>query len=79
MEDSCTLITVGGTFVSQLIVENKCGPSITIMDISTLSFSGMVQSDLIQINSTTYYKNLTWTPTVSQTGYQVMCAMAFDR
>ena len=51
----------------------------TIDDIATLSFSGMIQSNLDAVNSSLYYKNLTWIPTVAQLGYQVMCAMAFDR
>ncbi len=51
----------------------------TIVDIATLSFPGMVSSTIAEINSTEYYKNLTWTPTSAQLGYQVMCAMAFDR
>jgi nitrogen fixation protein FixH len=62
-----------------LIAINECGANVTIVDIATLSFSGMVQSNLTMTNSTTYNKNLTWTPTAAQIGYQVMCAMAFDR
>ncbi|CAF1135214.1 unnamed protein product [Rotaria sordida] len=31
------------------------------------------------LNETTYYKSFSWTPTVAQSGYQVICAMAFDR
>ncbi|CAF1020325.1 unnamed protein product [Rotaria sordida] len=30
------------------------------------------------LNSSVYYKNLTWTPTISQVGYQVMCAVALN-
>lgn len=73
------LIQVGETVSFQLIAINNCGPSITIDDIATLSFSGIVKSDLVMINSTTYYKNFTWTPTIAQIGYQVMCAMAINR
>lgn len=76
---SCMLVQVGQTISFQLIATNQCGSNITIDDIATLSFSGMVQTTIIQMNSTIYYKNLTWTPTTSQVGYQVMCAMAFDR
>ncbi|CAF4547441.1 unnamed protein product [Rotaria sp. Silwood1] len=38
LEDSCVPITVGQTFSSMLIAINNCGPSVTIEDISTLSF-----------------------------------------
>ena len=79
MEQSCTTVTVGQNFTSQIIAINYCYPNATIVDIATLSFAGMVKSNLIQQNSSVYYKNLTWTPTSDQIGYQVMCAMAFDR
>ncbi|CAF3427839.1 unnamed protein product [Rotaria sp. Silwood1] len=75
---SCIPITVGHTFTSHLIAINNCGSSVTIIDISTLSFAGMVQSSIIQQDSMTYYKTLSWIPTTSQLGYQVMCAMALD-
>ncbi|CAF5006832.1 unnamed protein product [Rotaria sp. Silwood1] len=78
LEDSCTPITVGQTFHSMLIAINHCGASVTIVDISTLSFSGMIKGDLIEFNTSTYYKTLSWTPTSSQLGYQVMCAMALN-
>ncbi|CAF0847205.1 unnamed protein product [Rotaria sp. Silwood1] len=75
---SCIPITVGHTFTSHLIAINNCGSSVSIIDISTLSFAGMVQSSIIQQDSMTYYKTLSWIPTTSQLGYQVMCAMALD-
>ncbi|CAF2386242.1 unnamed protein product [Rotaria sp. Silwood2] len=79
LEDSCLSITVGQTFNSMLIAINNCGASVTIVDISTLSFPGVVKGNLIRFNTSTYYKMISWTPTSSQLGYQVMCAMAFDR
>lgn len=78
-ERSCIPVQVGQTFTSRLIAINSCGSGVTITDIATLSFSGMVQSSVIQQNSTTYYKTLSWTPTASQIGFQVMCAMAINR
>lgn len=79
MIDSCILIQVNQTFSSQLIAISNCGSTVTIDDIATLSFPGMIKGSLTMINSTTYYKSLTWTPTTAQIGYQVMCAMALDR
>jgi hypothetical protein len=79
MIDSCILVQVNQTFSSQLIAINNCGSTVTIDDIATLSFPGMIKGSLTMINSTTYYKSLTWTPTTAQIGYQVMCAMALDR
>lgn len=79
IEQSCTSVIVNQTFTSQLIAINNCASPVTLVDIATLSFSGMLQTSMAQLNSTVYYKNLSWTPTTSQLGYQVMCAMAFDR
>ncbi|CAF3859372.1 unnamed protein product [Rotaria sordida] len=78
LEDACIPITVGQTFNSLLIAINNCGPSVTIDDIATLSFPGIAKGNLVKFNTSTYYKTLSWTPTSSQIGYQVMCAMAFD-
>ncbi len=79
IEQSCTSVIVGQTFTSQIIAINYCGPTVNISDIATLSFAGMIKSNIIELNSSVYYKNLTWTPTSAQLGYQVMCAMAYDR
>jgi hypothetical protein len=78
-EDSCTSVIVGQQFTSELLAVNNCGPTVTIADISTLSFSGMVKGNLAAINSSLYYETLTWTPTSAQLGYQLMCSMAIDR
>lgn len=76
---SCIPIKVNETFTSQLLAINRCGSNVSIVDIATLSFTGMHQSSITQVNSSISYKNLTWTPTISQLGYQVMCAMAVNR
>lgn len=76
---SCIPVLVGQTFTSRLIGINNCGSGVSIVDIATLSFAGMVQSSVIRQDSVNYYKTLTWTPTSSQLGFQVMCAMAVDR
>ncbi|CAF4760904.1 unnamed protein product [Rotaria sp. Silwood1] len=78
VEEACIPVTVGQTFNSQLIAINNCGSTVTIVDIATLSFTGMVKGNIIQLNRTTYYKTLSWIPTTDQLGFQVMCAMAFD-
>ena len=78
-QDACIPIAVGQNFTTNLIAMNYCGANVSILDISTLSFPGALKGNLIQINSTTYYKSITWEPTASQIGYQVVCAMAFDR
>jgi hypothetical protein len=76
---SCTSIKVNETFTSQLLALNYCGTNVSIIDIATLSFSGMIQSSIIQMSSMVYYKTLSWTPTIEQLGYQVMCATALSR
>ncbi|CAF4163390.1 unnamed protein product [Rotaria sp. Silwood2] len=70
LTESCTPIKVNETFTSTLLAINNCGATVTITDISTLSFSGMVQTSVIKFNSSVFYKNLTWTPTINQVGYQ---------
>ncbi|CAF2746760.1 unnamed protein product [Rotaria sp. Silwood2] len=68
---SCTPIKVNETFISQLLGVNHCGENVTIIDIATLSFSGMIQGSLVKLSSLIYYKSLTWTPTIYQLGYQL--------
>jgi hypothetical protein len=79
IEQACIPVVVGQTFTSELIANNYCGPTVSIVDIATLSFSGMIQGTITALNTTTYYNTMQWTPTTAQLGYQVMCAMAFDR
>ncbi len=79
IEQSCTSVAVGETFTSQLIAKNYCGENVTIVDIATLSFSGMVKGNITELDIATYEISLSWTPTAAQLGYQVMCAMALDR
>ncbi|CAF1425146.1 unnamed protein product [Rotaria sordida] len=78
VEEACIPVKVGQTFNSQLIAINNCGSGVTIADIATLSFAGMAKGNIVKLNTTTYYKTLSWTPTTSQLGFQVMCAMAFN-
>ncbi len=70
---------VGETYTSQLIAMNYCSENVTIVDIATLSFPGMVKGNITELNETIYYTTISWTPTAAQLGYQVMCAMALDR
>lgn len=67
------------TFTSQLLGVNHCGDNASIIDIATLSFPGMVQGPLTKSSSLIYFKTITWTPEISQLGYQIMCIMALDR
>ncbi|CAF1357152.1 unnamed protein product [Rotaria sordida] len=78
VEEACIPVKVGQTFNSQLIAINNCGSGVTIADIATLSFAGIAKGNIVKLNTTTYYKTLSWTPTTSQLGFQVMCAMAFN-
>lgn len=79
LEGSCTPVVVGQQYTSRLIAINNCGSSVTITDITILGFLGMARGAIVKLNTATYYNDLTWTPTSSQLGYQVLCAMAFDR
>jgi hypothetical protein len=79
VQGSCTAAVVGQLITFDLIALNSCGVNTSIVDISTLSFPGVLKGNLTKLNSTTYYKRITWTPVSSQLGYQVMCAVAFDK
>jgi len=39
----------------------------------------MVKGNITALDTMTYRVSLSWIPTIAQLGYQVMCAMAFDR
>ncbi|CAF3693657.1 unnamed protein product [Rotaria sp. Silwood1] len=77
-EQSCIAVVTGQIFTSQLIAINSCNSNVTIIDITILAFLGMIRGNITQLNTTAYYVDLSWTPTVSQLGYQLMCAMAFN-
>ncbi|CAF2636912.1 unnamed protein product [Rotaria sp. Silwood2] len=57
-QQSCIPITAGQTFTSCLIAINDCDASVSIIDISTLSFAEMDKSNIIKQDSMTYYKIL---------------------
>ena len=78
-EDTCIPVQIGVPFSMKLVAMNYCGSSVTIVDIATLSFSGLNKGSLNQVNSSIYTKLLTWTPTSAQAGYQLICAIAYDR
>ncbi|CAF0917524.1 unnamed protein product [Adineta ricciae] len=75
---SCTPIKVNDTFYGSIFGINHCSSNVTILDISTLSFPGLIQGPLTALNSTIYYRALQWTPTIKQLGFQGMCAMALN-
>ena len=72
-------IVVNQTYTSQLIAINYCGANVSIIDISTLAFTGLTLGNITKKNATTYSKSFSWKPTAAQVGYQVMCVMATDR
>lgn len=39
----------------------------------------MNRGPVVQVNSLVYSRNLNWTATIDNLGYQVMCTMAIDR
>ena len=76
---TCVTLKVNETYTSDLFAVNHCGSNVSIIDISSVSFTGMQQSTLQRMNSSLYYKTLTWTPSSSQLGYHIMCSMALNR
>ena len=77
--ESCTAVRVGYSVDIQLIATSSCGANTSIVDIFMQAFSGVTGGSLVSINSTTFQKYYSWTPTASQIGYQLICAMAVDR
>ena len=75
----CVGIQVGQSYVIQLVAENFCPNSTTIKDIATLSFPIVAKTPIVQNTSTLWSVTLTWTPTASAVGSQVLCAVAVDR
>lgn len=75
----CVGIQVGQTYIIQLIAQNFCPNSTTIKDIATLSFPIVVKTPIVQNTTTLWSISLTWIPTASSVGSQILCAVAIDR
>ncbi|CAF0808852.1 unnamed protein product [Adineta steineri] len=72
-------VQVGQLHSMTLYAINYCTLySVTIKDIATLSFPIVIKSNITQISSLLYSVTLTWTPTESQVGSQILCAVAID-
>jgi hypothetical protein len=76
---ACVGVQTTVQYTSTLYINNYCGSSVTIAAVSVQSFPGMVTGPLTTINSSLYSMSLTWTPTSSQIGLQILCAIAQDR
>jgi hypothetical protein len=75
----CIGIQVGQTYVIQLIAENFCPNSTTIADIATLSFPIVIKTPIVRNTTRLWSISMTWTPTASSVGSQILCAVAIDR
>lgn len=76
---ACVGVQTAVQYTSTLYIDNYCGSSVTILAVSVQSFPGMDTGPLTNINSSLYSMSLTWTPTSSQIGLQMLCAVAQDR
>ncbi|CAF1148511.1 unnamed protein product [Didymodactylos carnosus] len=73
---SCIPVQVGQPFETQLVAVIGC-INTTITDIALLAFSGLIKSDdVTQLSTNTYSVNISWTPSSSQLGSQVLCGIA---
>jgi hypothetical protein len=63
----------------ELTAQNFCPNSTTIQDIATLSFPIVIKTPIIQNTTSLSSVSLTWVPTASEVGSQVLCAVAIDR
>jgi len=75
----CVGIQVGQPYVIQLTAENFCPLTRTIQDIATLSFPIVIKTPIVKNTTTIWSISLTWTPTASSIGSQILCAVAIDR
>ncbi len=75
----CVGIQVGQSYVIELIAENFCSNSTNITDIATISFPIVTKTPIIRNTTTLWSVTLTWTPTASAVGSQILCAVAIDR
>ena len=80
-DGDCQGVQVGVTFTMTFTAENQCGSGRTIDDIAILSFPVVTKSALTQNTTNTAFwsMQITWTPSTSQVGSQVLCAVATDR
>ncbi|CAF2070273.1 unnamed protein product [Rotaria magnacalcarata] len=76
----CLGAQVGVNFTIEFTVINLCGSGRTITDIATLSFPIIIKSALVQspTNTSIWSMQMTWVPTATQVGSQVLCAVASD-
>ncbi|CAF0917517.1 unnamed protein product [Adineta ricciae] len=74
----CVAIQVGQPYSIQLVAQNFCPSTTTIKDIATLSFPIVVKNTIVKNTSTLWSVSLTWTPTATSVGSQVLCAVAVD-
>jgi hypothetical protein len=75
----CIGIQVGQLYVIELTAENFCSNSTNITDIATLSFPIVNKTPIVRNTTTLWSVTLTWTPTASAIGSQILCAVAIDR
>ena len=75
----CVGIQVGQAYVIQLTAEDFCPNSTNITDIATLSFPVVTKTPIVRNTTTIWSTSLTWTPTASSVGTQILCAVAVGR
>jgi hypothetical protein len=80
-DGDCQGTEVGVSFVMTFTAINQCGSGRTMNDIATLSFPVVTKSALVQnvTNTSLWSMTVTWTPTVTEVGSQVFCAVASDK
>jgi hypothetical protein len=72
-------VQVGQTYAIELVAQDFCPNSTTIQDIATLSFPVVIKTSIVKNTTTLWSVSLTWVPTASQIGSQILCAVALDR
>ncbi len=75
----CVGVQVGQTYIIELVAKNYCPLTTTIGDIATLSFPIVIKTPIVRNTTSLWSVTLTWVPTASEVGSQVLCAVAVDR
>lgn len=75
-------VSVNVTCTTTLYAQDFCGPTVNISDINVQSFPGVVKGNLTLMNGTNnslYSMTISYTPSDSQLGPQMLCTSALDR
>ena len=78
-DGSRVAIPSGTTYHERIVVEVTSSPSVSIIEVETVSPIGLRKSEVTRLSELQWYINVTWTPTKSQFGLPfIFCFKATD-